>query len=111
MARRRNRLLVPEARQAIDQLKQQVSDEIQRSAPPTPPAPPLTAAGPGAPAAAPARGQRARASVDKTRSIDGGQLTTREAGELGGEIGGNMVKRLIEIAEQELAQKEERPLL
>ncbi|MCL6627607.1 MAG: alpha/beta-type small acid-soluble spore protein, partial [Alicyclobacillus shizuokensis] len=77
MARRRNRLLVPEARQAMDQLKQQVSDDVQGSAPDTQPAPPIAAAIPGTPAAAPVQGQRPRAQVQQIRRIDGGQLTTR----------------------------------
>lgn len=34
-----------------------------------------------------------------------GELTSRQAGRIGGKIGGNMVRRMIEIAESTLAQQ------
>lgn len=34
-----------------------------------------------------------------------GELTARQAGQVGGKIGGNMVRRMIEIAETTLAQQ------
>lgn len=34
-----------------------------------------------------------------------GEMTTREAGKIGGRIGGNMVKVMIRYAEEELARK------
>lgn len=40
-----------------------------------------------------------------TPNGDNGDLTTRQAGKIGGQIGGSMVKRLIQIAEQELARE------
>ena len=36
----------------------------------------------------------------------GGDITAREAGHAGGQVGGPMVRRLVEIAEQHLAQDE-----
>ncbi|MCL6631066.1 MAG: alpha/beta-type small acid-soluble spore protein [Alicyclobacillus herbarius] len=105
MARRRNRLLVPEAREAMDRLKGQVvadgADSQRNHAVRT-----TAAAGVGVPASA---NPRPRPQVEAIRAKDGGMLTTREAGELGGEIGGNMVKRLIQIAEKELAQRDQNP--
>lgn len=37
---------------------------------------------------------------------DKGNLTAREAGEMGGEVGGTMVRKLIEIAEQRLLSRD-----
>jgi hypothetical protein len=98
MARRRNRLLVPEAGPAMERLKQQVVAD-GAAAPPS-----ETAASPQAGARESSAATEMPATT-RTGVTDGGLLTTREAGELGGEIGGNMVKRLIEIAEQELANR------
>ncbi|MCL6515984.1 MAG: alpha/beta-type small acid-soluble spore protein [Alicyclobacillus sp.] len=36
---------------------------------------------------------------------DHGEMTARQAGKLGGEIGGAMVQRLVEIARQELSKQ------
>jgi hypothetical protein len=46
------------------------------------------------------------ASVPYANTADKGNLTTRQAGEMGGEIGGSMVRKLIEIAEQELSAEQ-----
>jgi hypothetical protein len=82
--RRRRRLLVPEARAALDQMKSGlVSDNGQSVA--TPHSGPLF--------------------NSRHPQSDMGEMTTRQAGEMGGPIGGSMVKRLIEIAEQELAKE------
>ena len=72
---RRHRLLVPEARAALDSMKDRVVDQKQVQSP---------------------RG-------------DGGNLTTRQAGALGGEIGGSMVQKLIEVAEQTLVAEQKIP--
>ncbi len=40
---------------------------------------------------------------ERAQEADGGNMTTREAGTKGGAVGGEMVKRLIELAQQELA--------
>ena len=39
------------------------------------------------------------------RSSYGGHMTTREAGRLGGPIGGEMVRRMITAAEKDMADK------
>nr|WP_310739790.1 alpha/beta-type small acid-soluble spore protein [Oceanobacillus alkalisoli] len=48
--------------------------------------------------------------VAKERGIpldegDNGQLTSRQAGKIGGPIGGNMVKEMIEIAKEQMTNK------
>jgi small acid-soluble spore protein D (minor alpha/beta-type SASP) len=83
---RRRRLLVPEARAAVDALK----GAVMR-----------------------AETNKPQAQVkDVARQLgipyqasDNGGLTTRQAGRIGGEIGGSMVQRLIAIAEQELLHR------
>ncbi|WDL96323.1 alpha/beta-type small acid-soluble spore protein [Alicyclobacillus sp. ALC3] len=72
---RRHRLLIPEARAALDSMKDRVVDQKQVQLP---------------------RG-------------DGGDMTTRQAGALGGEIGGSMVQKLIEVAEQTLVAEQKIP--
>ncbi|ARI76639.1 alpha/beta-type small acid-soluble spore protein [Halobacillus mangrovi] len=81
---RRNKLLVPEARQRMDELKAKVSNAQ------TP--------------------EDAKYEVAKEMGIPlkkgyNGQLTTKEAGTIGGHMGGQMVKELIKRAQQELEQK------
>lgn len=76
MARRNRRLLVPEARAALDSMKHRVVDEKD---------------------------------VQTPERGDGGDMTTREAGALGGEIGGSMVQKLIAVAEQALVDEHKIP--
>lgn len=76
MARRNRRLLVPEARAALDFMKNRVVHEKQ---------------------------------VQTPQHRDGGDLTTREAGAIGGEIGGSMVQKLIEVAERALVDEHKIP--
>lgn len=38
-----------------------------------------------------------------------GQLTTEDAGHIGGKIGGSMVKEMIRLAQQKLADSEQQP--
>ncbi|MGI8315629.1 small, acid-soluble spore protein, alpha/beta type [Halobacillus mangrovi] len=81
---RRNKLLVPEARQGMDELKAKLSKAK------TP--------------------EDAKYEVAKEMGIPlqkgyNGQLTTKEAGTIGGQMGGQMVKELIKRAQQELEQK------
>lgn len=103
MSRRRRRsLLVPEARQALDQLKDQVMVERRWDAAP--------GIGSGAMPSTQPMGGPTVEGVAQSLNIpynprDNGDMTTRQAGRLGGEIGGSMVKRLIDIAEQQLAQQ------
>ncbi|MCL6444506.1 MAG: alpha/beta-type small acid-soluble spore protein [Alicyclobacillus sp.] len=93
MGRRRRSLLVPEARPALEQLKQQVVLEKL-----------------GAPGRTPAPVSRPVSELAKSVGIpyrpqgDNGGLTARQAGKVGGEIGGAMVQRLIAMAEQQLAK-------
>ncbi|MFS0574129.1 alpha/beta-type small acid-soluble spore protein [Sporosarcina sp. 179-K 3D1 HS] len=84
-----NRILVPEARPALDQLKQDVMK---------------------------AKGYRAdhpdgakfeiadELGIPLSRGYNG-KLTAEEAGKIGGPIGGTMVKEMIKLAQQQLAQK------
>lgn len=72
---RRHRLLVPQARAALDSMKDRVVDEKHVQLP----------------------------------DGDGGDLTTRQAGARGGEIGGSMVRKLIEVAEQTLVSEQKIP--
>ncbi|NLY77821.1 MAG: alpha/beta-type small acid-soluble spore protein [Tissierellia bacterium] len=64
----RNRVLVPEARQALDQMKLEIANEL---------------------------------GISNYNSIDKGQLSSR----VNGYVGGNMVKKLVERAQSQLANK------
>lgn len=70
----RRRLLVPEARAALQSMKNEIM-------------------------AAPKSDRSLPTPVQK------GQWTTREAGAVGGPVGGDMVRRLVHIAKQELEQQ------
>ncbi|WP_332646067.1 alpha/beta-type small acid-soluble spore protein [Lysinibacillus sp. 54212] len=77
----RNRILVPEARQALDELKAKVSGTSKQ--------------------------EEAKLEVAKELGIpleDGynGQLTSAQAGQIGGKIGGSMVKELVKIAQENM---------
>jgi small acid-soluble spore protein D (minor alpha/beta-type SASP) len=94
MARRRKRrLLVPEAREALERLKQSVVVEKMSGT-----------AAPVERVENPAR-LAAQSVGIPYNARDNGDMKARDAGTIGGHIGGSMVKRLIEIAEQELAQE------
>lgn len=83
MARRR--LLVPEARDAMERLKAEVmmgSADASRDRQPE---------------------LAAKQPLFTLPKGDGGDLTTSEAGKIGGPIGGRMIQRLIELAKEELA--------
>ncbi len=88
---RKKRILVPGAKDALDQLKRQViQDQAQGHM---------------------ASSDNGVKEIAKTKGIpysntDNGELTTRQAGKLGGSIGGPMVKRLIELAEQNLESRQ-----
>lgn len=77
MARSRRSLLVPESRAAMDALKQDVLRDKTLQSP------------------------------QNLNGKDGGDLTSRQAGKMGGPIGGSMVKRLVAIAEEQLAHSKE----
>ncbi|MBX5436367.1 MAG: alpha/beta-type small acid-soluble spore protein [Alicyclobacillaceae bacterium] len=128
MARRRRSLLVPEARPALEKLKQQVLQEkygassglaagsvtagglvsgrVGRSESPAP-FRPLAAIQPSEPLAPPGPSRPPAGVAAAPANADRGSLTARQAGKLGGEIGGTMVKRLIAMAEQQLAQTQQ----
>lgn len=86
MARRnRNKILVPEARQGLDYLKAKV-------------------AGTNSP-------ENAKIEVAKELGVPlqkgyNGQLTSVQAGKVGGKLGGSMVKELIRMAEENLKNKQ-----
>ncbi len=96
MARRkRNRLLVPEAREALDALMKTAAPKHTK-----------------VPHIGPANEHTQ--VVDKVAHSlgipykpdgDNGNLTTREAGRIGGQIGGSIVQKLVQIAEETLAKE------
>ncbi len=47
--------------------------------------------------------------ISRYNTLNKGNLTSRQNGYVGGYIGGTMVKRLIEMAEQQLADNENTP--
>ncbi|CAM3729855.1 small, acid-soluble spore protein, alpha/beta type [Alicyclobacillus pomorum] len=94
MARRRKRrLLVPEAGDALERLKQSVVVEKLNG----------TATVPRGEVDNPAR-EAAKSIGIPYKTGDNGDMKAREAGAIGGQIGGSMVKRLIQLAKQELAK-------
>ncbi|PWK08377.1 alpha/beta-type small acid-soluble spore protein [Tumebacillus permanentifrigoris] len=88
MARkRRRRLLVPEARDALERLKMDVMGV--------------------------AKPEDAAITSAQQQNIplqpgDNGQLTAREAGKIGGPIGGQMVKKLIALAQMQMINEQHR---
>lgn len=77
----KNRPLVPKAQQEMDKFKMEVADDMS----------------------APNNNQLANAYL--------GNMTSKQAGEMGGNaytgnVGGEMVKRMVAMAEQELARRE-----
>lgn len=84
MARRRRRPLVPEARDGLDALKARLQDVFQ-----------------------PEQAKyRAAASLNiPLRDGGNGNLTARDAGRIGGRLGGGMVKELIRSAQERLAER------
>ncbi|UOQ46000.1 alpha/beta-type small acid-soluble spore protein [Halobacillus salinarum] len=78
---RRNKILVPEAREGLDKLKAELT---KQSSP-----------------------ENAKYEIANQKGIPlnegyNGQLTSKQAGEIGGNIGGSMVRELIRRAEQQL---------
>ncbi|MGR9048906.1 small, acid-soluble spore protein, alpha/beta type [Halobacillus faecis] len=83
---RRNKLLVPEARAGLDQMKAEL---LQSSSP-----------------------DQTKYEVAEEQGIplkrgNNGDLSTRDAGKIGGQIGGRMVKELIRRAQQQM-EKDQR---
>lgn len=71
---RRNKILVPEAREGLDQLKHKII-------------------------------QDANHSYQTEHADDLGNRTSRENGKTGGSIGGNMVRELVRMAEENLKHR------
>ncbi|MFC0524422.1 small, acid-soluble spore protein, alpha/beta type [Pontibacillus salicampi] len=75
-----NKLLVPEARAGMDSLKASIIERKEIS-----------------------QGNRKTAHENAVPSqTDKGNLTSREAGQQGGSLGGNMVRELVRMGEQQL---------
>ncbi|MBX6394158.1 MAG: alpha/beta-type small acid-soluble spore protein [Alicyclobacillaceae bacterium] len=90
---RRRRILVPEARPALDRLKRELMEEeglVSRAA----------SRGDG-----PLEKEVARRIGIPSGRVDGGEWTTRQAGKVGGAMGGPMVRKLVEMAQQQLADR------
>ena len=79
----RKKILVPEARQALDALKAQVT---------------------GAADPAQAKFEAAREQGIPLQKGYNGKLTSEQAGKVGGRIGGSMVQELIKLAKNNLDQ-------
>ena len=90
----RRRLLVPEARKALQSMKLDIMAHSVEGAVEKRGGPPVDHHS----ADQPLTQQR-----DRILEPDDGSTTTREAGAKGGAVGGNMVKRLVELAQKELA--------
>ena len=71
---RRRKLLVPEARMALQTLKAEVVRE--------------------------------KKATLRSDVADQGALTTSEAGTMGGEVGGQMIQRLVALAKEDLAKED-----
>ncbi len=89
MAKRRNRLLVPEAREEVDRLKARVMKEKGYSV---------------------SEPNQVKFEVADELGVPlndkyNGTLTSKQAGRVGGEIGGSMVKEMIKMAQQRLTDK------
>lgn len=83
--RNRNKILVPEARQELDQLKAKV-------------------AGTNNP-------EQAKYEIAKEVGVPlkegyNGKLTSEQAGKVGGRLGGNMVKELVRMAQENLSKNQ-----
>ncbi|MHB1626927.1 MAG: small, acid-soluble spore protein, alpha/beta type [Bacilli bacterium] len=90
----RRRLLVPEARKALQSMKLDIMADAAKSAAEKRGDPP---------AGRPSADRSWTVQQSGVREPDGGSMTTKEAGAKGGAVGGNMVKRLVELAQKELA--------
>jgi small acid-soluble spore protein D (minor alpha/beta-type SASP) len=78
---RKNKLLVPEARKGVDQLKARVAHTKK----------PVDA-----------KFEIAKEIGIPLRESDNGHLTSRQAGKIGGNLGGNMVREMVKMAEEQL---------
>lgn len=81
---RRNKILVPEARRGLDELKAKV---VQSQSPEN------------------AKFEAAEEVGVPLKKGYNGQLTSEQAGKVGGRLGGSMVRELVKMAQQNLAKK------
>ncbi|AIE59047.1 alpha/beta-type small acid-soluble spore protein [Bacillus methanolicus] len=82
---KKNKILVPEAREGLDQLKAKIS---------------------GAKNPDEAKFEIAEEAGIPLEKGYNGNLTAQQAGKIGGNIGGSMVRELIKMAEQSLVNKQ-----
>ncbi|WP_077624891.1 alpha/beta-type small acid-soluble spore protein [Sediminibacillus massiliensis] len=81
----RNKILVPEARQGLDQLKAKVMNVNN------------------------AEEAKFESAEEQGIPLDGtynGDIKAKDAGKVGGKIGGNMVREMVRMAEQQLTRKQ-----
>jgi hypothetical protein len=78
---RKNKLLVPEARQGVDQLKAKVANTQKPED---------------------AKFEMAKEVGVPLNNGYNGTLTSRQAGKIGGNLGGNMVREMVKMAEEQL---------
>lgn len=81
---KQNKLLVPEARKQVDQLKAKVANTKTPDE---------------------AKFETAKELGIPLHNGNNGNLTSNQAGKIGGKLGGNMVREMIKLAEQQLKQK------
>ncbi|MFC4402398.1 small, acid-soluble spore protein, alpha/beta type [Gracilibacillus xinjiangensis] len=79
----KNRILVPEAREGLDQLKAKIANTEDP--------------------------QKAKFEVAKEQQVSlnqgyNGNIKAKDAGKIGGHLGGNMVKELVKMGQQQLEQ-------
>ncbi|WP_345241152.1 alpha/beta-type small acid-soluble spore protein [Pontibacillus salipaludis] len=84
---RRNKLLVPEARQGLDQLKAQLSKSNNPND---------------------AKFEVAREQGIPLNKGYNGDLTSKEAGKVGGNMGGKMVRELVKMAQQQMNDQQKK---
>ncbi|MEH7299543.1 alpha/beta-type small acid-soluble spore protein [Neobacillus drentensis] len=85
MARRRNKILVPEARSGLDALKAKV---VQSQS------------------AEEAKFEAAEEMGVPLQRGYNGKLTSEQAGKVGGRLGGSMVRELVKMAQENLTKKQ-----
>jgi hypothetical protein len=95
--RKRNRLLVPEAREALDALMKNTAAKKITDLP-----------GGVAPKGKDEIVDKVAESlgIPYQQKGDNGNLTTRQAGRIGGQIGGSMVQKLVALAEDALMREQ-----
>ncbi|MCD8510466.1 MAG: alpha/beta-type small acid-soluble spore protein [Bacillus sp. (in: Bacteria)] len=84
---RKNKILVPEAREGLDRLKARIANSSNPS--------------------------NAKYEVAKEQGIElnhgyNGEIRAKDAGKIGGSIGGNMVKELVKMGEEKLREQYKR---